>query len=262
MNFLHSFQPKAIAFSVGPLNVYWYGLFIVVGIIAGFIVALYLANKKQVNKDHFYNLFFYFIIFGLIGGRLVHVLSEWSYYKDHLSETYRIWLGGLGLHGVIFACLIVLIIYTKIKKTSFWLMADVLAMGIPLAQFIGRWGNYFNQEIYGKSTSFPWGIPIDLEKRPFGLLDKEYYHPLFLYESLLDLMIFVILLILSRAKFIKQGEIFLIYLITYSMARFSLDFLRINPVSAGPLSLAQWVSLLLILSSAIIIIFRRKKALN
>lgn len=260
MNFLHSFQPKAIAFSVGSLDVHWYGLFLVIGIIIGFIIVLCFANKKQVNKDHFYNLFFYFIVFGIIGGRLAHVFGEWSYYTEHLSETYKIWLGGLSLHGVFLACLVVIIIYTKIKKLSFWLIADIVAIGIPLAQFIGRLGNYFNQEIFGKQTNLAWGIPIDLEKRPYGLLDQEYYHPLFLYESILDLIIFIFLILLSRTKFIRQGEILLIYAISYSAIRFCLDFLRIEVESAGPLSLIQWVSLLIIIVSIIILIFRRKKA--
>lgn len=257
MNFLYSFHPKAIAFSIGPLSIYWYGLFIVLGILLGFFISLYIAKKKQVSANYLYNLFFYFIISGLIGGRLAHVLSEWNYYKEHLSDIYKIWQGGLALHGVLFAGLVVAIIYTKIKKISFWSIGDIFAVSIPLAQAIGRWGNYFNQEIFGKPTDLAWGIPIDFIKRPNGFEAFEYFHPLFLYESVLNLIIFIILLFFINTKFANVGETTLLYFILYSLVRFFLDFLRIDPLSLGPLSVIQWVSILIITGCKIIFLVRR-----
>ena len=261
MNFLHIFHPQAIAFNIGPLTVRWYGLFIVLGILAGFFIALYLAKKKQVDTDHFYNLFFYFIIFGLVAGRFAHVLSEWAYYKDHLADVYKIWQGGTAFFGVLIGCLLTLIIYCKIKKISFWLLSDILAVAAPLAQAIGRWGNYFNQEIVGQPTNLAWGLPIDFGKRPIGYEAYQYFHPVFLYESMADIIIFIILFFfISRKKYFKQGDTILIYFILYSLARFSFDFLRAEAVNIGPLVWTQWVSIILIVVSLVILIWRRRSS--
>lgn len=259
MIFLHSFHPGAIALTIGPLSVHWYGLLIVLGILAAFFVALYLAKRKQVDVNHFYNLFFYFIIFGLIGGRVAHVLVEWCYYKNHLADVYKIWQGGLAFYGVLIGCLLSLIIYCRIKKLSFWLLADILAVAAPLAQAIGRWGNYFNQEIVGKPTNLPWGLPIDLGKRPAGYETYQYFHPLFLYESIADIIIFMALLfIVSKKKSLKAGEMTLTYFILYSVARFFFDFLRAETVKIGPLVWTQWFSVMLIVVSLAILIWRRR----
>lgn len=261
MNFLHSFYPQAIALTVGPFVVRWYGLLIVLGALAGFILALYLAKKKQVDVNHLYNLFFYFIIFGLIGGRIAHVLIEWSYYKNHLTDVYKIWQGGTAFYGVLVGCLLSLIIYCRIKKLSFWLLADILAVAAPLAQAIGRWGNYFNQEIIGRPTNLPWGLPIDLDKRPTGYEAYQYFHPVFLYESIADIIIFMTLLfIFNKKKSFKAGEITFIYFILYSVVRFFFDFLRAETVKIGPLVWTQWFSVMLIVVSLVILIWRRRSS--
>lgn len=259
MNFLHDLHPSAIAFHISSLAIHWYGIILASSFLIGFLLVLHISKQKQVQSNHFYNLFLLLVVFGVIGGRLAHVLTEWGYYRDHLGDIVKIWQGGLALHGVLFAGLIVVFLYAKIKKLSGWLLTDVITVALPLMQAIGRWGNYFNQELFGKPTAGAWGIPIDFVNRPAGYEQFSYFHPLFLYESLLDFLIFFVLLVLFKKNKLATGRLTLLYFILYSTVRFCLDFLRLEPASLGPLSWGQWVSIVIVLSSMIIWIFYGRK---
>ena len=239
INFLHTFVPQPIFFELGFLKIHWYGIFIVLAILAGMFVALRLAKAMGIKSDEVYNLGFYLIIFGLLGARVYAVMLDLPFYSQNPFKVIAIWHGGLAIHGVIIGGLLCLIIYCKKKKQSFFQWADLLAVILPLAQAIGRWGNYFNQELFGSPTKLPWGIPIDFVKRPLEHLSQTHFQPMFLYESILNLLNFAILLLLfyflKLKQKIKPGIIFLIYLINYSIIRIVMEFFRLDatPIILG-----------------------------
>ncbi len=256
---LHDIHPAAVAFELGHLSVRWYGLIIAIALIIGLIIALNFSKKRQIAKEHLYNLFFLLVVFGVLGGRLAHVMTDWSFYRQNLAEVLKIWQGGLAFHGVVLAGLLTVIFYGRRKKISFWALTDVIVPAVPLMQAIGRWGNYFNQELFGRPTHAAWGIPIDLANRPVGYEQFNYFHPLFLYESFFDLAIFIVLLVLFGKNRLKSGRLTLLYFILYSVVRFCLDFLRIEPASLGFLSWGQWVSIALVTAAILCWIWLKRK---
>jgi phosphatidylglycerol---prolipoprotein diacylglyceryl transferase len=259
MNFLHYFHPSAIAWHIGALSIHWYGIIIASALIIGFLIALYTSKQKQVQSDHLYNLFLLLVIFGVIGGRLAHIITDWSYYQQHLSEMIKIWHGGLAFHGVALAGLATAYVYCRAKKVPFWLLTDSIIVAVPLMQALGRWGNYFNQELFGQPTNSAWGIPIDWVNRPVGFQHEAFFQPLFLFESLLDLVIFVILLILFKKHKLTSGRLTLLYFVLYSVVRFCLDFIRLEPAKLGPLTWGQWISLVLFSAAIMLWVWLKKK---
>jgi phosphatidylglycerol:prolipoprotein diacylglycerol transferase len=266
-NFLHTFQPQPILLEIGWLKIYWYGFLIAIGIVLAFLVILYLAKKYKLDKDHVYNLAFYLIVFGLIGDRLYYVIYAWDYYSQNLLDIFKIWQGGLAIHGAMIAGLLVLYIYGKKNDLKFGFLADLFVIGLPLAMFFGRFGNYFNMELFGLPTDLPWGIPIIEAKRPAQYLTSTYFHPTFLYESLWNLIIFIVLFAWHKLRLNKYknpdkiqglGNIALIYFILYSLGRFLNEFLRLDysPYFLG-LRWAQFISLIIIIVCLIIIITRK-----
>jgi phosphatidylglycerol:prolipoprotein diacylglycerol transferase len=267
-NFLHNFQPSALSISIGAVNIYWYGIFIVIGIAAGLAVSLKIAKHFNTKPDDAFDLAFWMIICGLIGARFYHILLEWSYYISNPLDILKIWQGGLAIHGGIIGALLAIIIYSKKNKLSFWPIAAMFAPSLALGQAIGRWGNYFNQELFGTPTNLPWGIPIELMNRPHFYISSEYFHPTFLYESLGDLLIFGILIFLSsRLIFKARGGkitgskiIFFSYLLMYSLLRFFLEFLRTDKTAY----LFGWrwpqiISVMIFIFSAVMLLWRKKK---
>jgi phosphatidylglycerol:prolipoprotein diacylglycerol transferase len=243
INFLHNFNPQAILFSPFGIDIYWYGLFIVSGIIAGLVTALVLAHFYKVSQDVIFDLVFWMVISGIVGARLYHVMLEFKYYLANPLDIIKVWQGGLAIHGGIIAGIIVIIIYawkknifTEEKAPSlrnFWLITAIAAPAVALAQAIGRWGNYFNQELFGKPTDLAWGIPIDFIHKPTQFLSFKYFHPTFLYESLGSLLIFLILIGL-HAWYLKSKKksyefILITYAILYSLLRFTTEIIRIDP---------------------------------
>jgi len=271
---LHNFQPQPILFQLGWLKIHWYGFLIACGAVLAFSLVLFLAKKYQLNKDHIFNLGFYVIIFGLIGDRLYYVFYAWKYYSHNLLDIFKIWQGGLAIHGAMIAGVLVILIYAKKNKLNPWFLTDLAVVALPLAMAIGRWGNFFNMELFGRPTNLPWGIFISEAKRPLEFISSTHFHPTFLYESFGNLIILIILLGFHffRLKKYKNnlknisglGNITLIYLILYSILRFSNEFLRqdYSPYFLG-LRWAQVISLLIIGSCLIIFIYKlvsRKKS--
>jgi phosphatidylglycerol:prolipoprotein diacylglycerol transferase len=258
--FLHDFYPSPIAFRIGPLNFYWYGLLMVLAIFLGG-GSFFWLNKtyKILKEEEVWNLSFYLILSGLIGARLFHLFYNFSYYWQNPLAIFKIWQGGLSIHGALVGGMLALFFYSRFKNLSFWLLADLLAPALALGKTIGRWGNYFNQELYGWPTDLPWAIPIDYFNRVEGFLHFKYFHPTFLYESLWCFSIFLILLIIHRKRIKKlreqkhsnilehSGFIFLLYLVLYSFGRFLIEFLRIDPQPIFlSLRLGQWLSLIIL----------------
>jgi len=266
MNFLHTYQPNSILISLGPIQIHWYGLLIVSGALLAILVSVKLADYYQIKKEIFIDLAFWLIIGSLVGARLYHVLVELPYYLQRPLAIFYLWQGGLAIYGAIFTGLVILWWYTKKHLLNFWQLTALIVPGLALAQAIGRWGNYFNQELFGQPTNLTWGIPIDLVNRPVEYFSSQYFHPVFLYESLGDLLIFIILII-AHLYIIKKTashdlKIFcykllvICYLFLYSCLRFALEYLRIDPTPVFfNLRFAQLVSLIVIISSLVYLIY-------
>lgn len=273
-NFLHTYNPTPILISFGPINVYWYGLFIVTGILAALLVILKLAGYYRVDKNIVIDSAFYLIIGGIIGARLFHVLLEIDYYWQNPLNILRLWQGGLAIHGAIISGLLLVWQIAKKHKINFWLLAAICAPGLAIAQAIGRWGNYFNQELFGKPTDLPWGIPIEPANRILEYYNSQFFHPAFLYEFAGSIIIFFILIMMhrrllnkSKAKIapnphpeVKFMNIIMAYLLMYSVLRFSLEFLRVDPTpELLGLRLPQLTSLLIIFPVIGIIYYKNYK---
>ena len=264
-NFLHTFEPRPILFALGPIKIYWYGLFIVLAIFASAYVMLWLAKKQNISQETIFDLLFWLVLSGLIGARLYDVLLELPYYTKQPIAIFKIWQGGMAVHGAIFGCALVLFLFAKKRAINFWSLTALVATAAPLAQAIGRWGNYFNQELFGRPTDLPWGIPIDIANRPLEYMNYAYFHPTFLYESFGNIIIFLILLtvfiiMIKRTEDSPQFSIF-IYLILYSILRFGLEFIKIDrtPELFG-LRWPQIASLILMAVSLVgLIVYRRKR---
>ncbi|MCX6796371.1 MAG: prolipoprotein diacylglyceryl transferase [Candidatus Falkowbacteria bacterium] len=239
-------------------------MFIVLGILATLVVALKLAEFYSISKETMIDLAFYLIIAGVLGARLYDILLAFPYYAANPLETIKIWNGGLAIHGALLAGIITLWLYAKKKKINFWLLSALVVPGLALAQAIGRWGNYFNQELYGRPTNLPWGIPIEPARRLPEFFSDQYFHPTFLYESLGSLVIFCLLLylhylLIKKQKFSCQ-RLVLTYLCLYSLLRFAVETLRVDYTYFFlGLRWPQFVSLLVIIFSCGWLIYQNNK---
>jgi phosphatidylglycerol:prolipoprotein diacylglycerol transferase len=219
--------------SIGPITIYWYGVFIVLGILLAILTAIKLAGIYKISKDTIIDLAFWLVIAGVIGARLYDVMLSWKYYQLYPGDIIKVWQGGLAIHGAIFGGALALWIYVKKYKLDLWNLAAVIVPGLALAQAVGRWGNYFNQELFGRPTGLPWGIPIEPANRLTDYFNYAYFHPVFLYESIGSLFIFGVLMGLHY--FMKKQDSFRpriilgTYLVLYSFLRFTIEFWRIDP---------------------------------
>jgi phosphatidylglycerol---prolipoprotein diacylglyceryl transferase len=248
--FWQSYLPDAIFFSVGPIHVHWYGLILILAILAAaWQSRKYFLKRDIINLSQFEDLVFYIIIFGLIGARFGHVVFfEFSYYLQNPIDIFKVWQGGLSIQGALLFGFLTVVIWARQHKIDFWRLVDGLILAVPLGQVIGRWGNYFNQELFGKPVS--WGIPIAPSNRVEGYQEFVYFQPAFFYESLLNLILFIVLYKLAFKKSLKKGLLTLIYLASYGLIRFFMEFVRIDDtLLINAWRLPQMISLALILSA-------------
>ena len=261
INFLHTNIPERILFAFGPFHIYWYGFLIVIGMILAILIAIKLGSYYGIYKDIIIDSSFWLIIGGVVGARLYHVILEFPYYLKNPLNIFKLWNGGLAIHGAIIAAIIIFYLISKKNNIEFFKLISIVTPGFALAMAIGRWGNYFNQENFGLPTSLPWGIPIEPANRVVGYLNFEYFHPTFLYESIGNFIIFLILVlihVLLIKKKIKNFEIVLFsHLILYSILRFSNEYVRIDvtPEFLG-MRWPQIMSLIIIIVSIVFIAFR------
>lgn len=228
MNFLHSFSPNPIAISVGPISIYWYGIVLALAMSCALALAVKIGKHKNISSETIFDVVIWLIIGGLIGARLYEIGLNFSYYINAPVEIVQIWNGGLAIHGGLIGGGIALFIYIKKKKLDFWKLAAILTPAVALGQAIGRWGNWFNQELFGVPTSKPWGIPIEALYRPEGYHKFLYFHPTFLYESIGCLLICLLLVFLLR-QHVKNQVIIGSYFILYGILRFALELIKIDP---------------------------------
>ena len=225
-----------VAFTIFGVDIMWYGILMATGMILGVLLALKEAKRVGIDEDDVLNLALIAIPSGLLGARLYYVIFNWSYYSQNVSEILNFRGGGMAIHGALIGGILAGFIYTKIKGIYFFKMADAVMLGIPLAQAIGRWGNYINGEAHGGPTDLPWGIMVDGMK----------VHPTFLYESIWDLGIFIFLWLFRKNKK-YEGQLAITYIILYSIGRFFIEGLRTDSLMIGPLRMAQVISLVAII---------------
>jgi len=259
---LQNIEPlNRVAFELGPISVYWYGIIIGTGIALGLFLALREGERRGLHKDLLPDLLIWAIPISIICARLYYVIFMWDYYVANPGKIFAVWEGGLAIHGALIGAVLTGIVYTRIKKVSFWKIADITAPSILLGQAIGRWGNFMNQEAHGGEVSREFLENLHLPDFIINqmYIDGVYYHPTFLYESIWNLVGFIILILLRKVN-LKRGEIFLSYIIWYSIGRYFIEGMRTDSLMIGDLlRTAQVISLVMIVVAIVLIIWRRLK---
>ena len=263
-----------VAFRIGPLTVYWYGIIIVTAVLVAGWVAAFEAKRRGENEDHIWNALIIVVLLGIVGARLYHVFSSpaggalgWEYYREHPEAIFQIWNGGLAIYGAVAGGVLGILLYVYRAKLSIWRYLDIGTPALLIGQAIGRWGNFVNQELYGPPTTLPWGIKIDEFHRfpPFHDLSQYplemRFHPVFLYESLWNLIGFVLIMVAGRkwAARLKEGDLFLAYLIWYPVGRLWVEALRPDAWKIGNVPTAQIISLVLIVVAVVALVIRHRR---
>ncbi len=259
-----------MTFHIGPIPIHLYGVILMLGALAGAWLATAEAKRRGENPDIVWDALTWVLIGGVVGARLWHVFTPpesmvklgitTHYYLTHPLAILEVWRGGLGIPGAVMGGVLAFWLYARHKKIPFAYWLDIFAPGIALGQAIGRWGNYVNQELYGAPTNLPWAIYIDPQHRLPKFANQAYYHPLFLYESLWNLLNMSVLLYLGR-KYrdrLYNGDLFLIYLIIYAVGRFFLEFLRLDPAEVGGLDINQMLMAVVAISAAAALAWRHR----
>ena len=252
---------ERIAIDLGFIKIYWYSITMFLGVLAGIIVAYIEIKRKKIDIDKFSNMAFYAILSGFVGARIYYVLFNLDYYLSSPIEILKIWNGGLAIHGGIIGAILAIYIYCRKNEFNFLEMLDICAPALIIGQIIGRWGNFFNSEAHGGIVTRGFLESLHLPEFIINgmYIDGNYYHPTFLYESLLNLICFIILMTLRRNKKIKIGVITGIYLMWYGVVRFFIESLRTDSLMLGSLRMAQVISIVLFIIGLVLIILSRKK---
>ncbi len=252
-------SPGPLVFQLGPFALRWYGLLIALAVLAGLTLATRLGNARGIEPALIADLLPLLVLGAVIGARIYYVALEWRQYAANPIEALAIWRGGIAIHGALIGGVLTTILYCRWRRQPFWPLLDVLVPAVALGQAIGRWGNFFNSEAFGVPTDLPWKLRIPAANRPPEFLEQLYFHPTFLYESLWNVGVCVLLLVLFRQASRGQiqlpaGALSCVYLMAYSSGRVWIEGLRIDPLCLfaeppfceGGLRMAQLVSLLLI----------------
>ncbi|MEI8132665.1 MAG: prolipoprotein diacylglyceryl transferase [Leptolinea sp.] len=255
-------------FYIGPLFVHFYGVIIMFGALLGAWLAARLAVQYGQNPDLIWDVFPWILVAGVIGARIWHVLTPSAsmqsrgaganYYFTNPIEILNFRAGGLGIPGAVIGGLLALYFYCRKNKVSLAAMSDMIAPGLALGQAIGRWGNFVNQELYGQPSTLPWAINIEPAFRLPAFQNVATYHPLFLYESIWNLLNMGLLLWMGKklSNLLRPGDIFLTYLVVYPLGRFLLEFLRLDPSPVGGLNINQTLMAVTAISAGLALIIR------
>jgi phosphatidylglycerol:prolipoprotein diacylglycerol transferase len=258
-------------FAIGPLYVHFYGIILMLGAVAGAWLATSEVRRRGQDPEIVWDLLVYLVVGGILGARLWHILTPppssialgrtTAYYLTHWLDAIAVWEGGLGIPGAVMGGAITLYIYARKHGLRFAEWADIASPSLALGQAIGRFGNFFNQELYGAPTNLPWKLYIDPGHRLSGFEQQAYYHPLFAYESILNLANVVFLLWMSR-RFqdrLVPGDLFIAYLITYPTVRFCLDFLRLDASEVAGVNANQTLMAAVAVSAALLLWWRHRR---
>lgn len=258
-------------FMIGSFKIYFYGIIITCGVILAAWLASHETRRRGLDGDLVWDALVWLMIGGIIGARLWHVFSPpqsmveqgvtTAFYLTHPLDLINIRNGGLGIPGAVIGGLITLFWYCRKHHLDFAVWTDIVAPCVPLGQAIGRWGNFFNQELYGAPTDLPWAIFIDPERRLPGYQTFSYFHPLFLYESLWNFASMALLLWLGRRypDRLMKGDLFLLYCVLYPVARFGLEFLRLDSSQIAGLNSNQTIMAVVAIISAAVLIIRHQQ---
>ena len=261
------------AFTVFGQDIYWYGIFIGLGVILGVLLALHEAKRTGQNPDTYLDFIIYAMIIAIIGARLYYVIFSWDFYSQHPEKIFAIREGGLAIYGGIIGGVLTAIVYSRVKKKNFWVMADTVAPSLILGQMLGRWGNFFNKEAFGGFTDNLFAMRYQLSQvrasdvTPDILqnlvtvngVDYIQVHPTFLYESMWSLCVFIILLILQRKKKFN-GQVCATYFFGYALGRVWIEGLRTDQLCIGNVPVSQALSAVLIIASVVLYVYCKKKA--
>ena len=251
-----------VAFHLGNLSVKWYGIIMAVAIVLACWMAINEGKKRQIIPDDFVDLLLWAVPLGYVGARIYYVIFEWGYYSQHPEQIIAIWNGGIAIYGGLIAGLIVLLIFCYKRILPPFLLLDIIAPGVMAAQILGRWGNFVNQEAHGAPTTLHFLQSLHL---PQFIIEQmkiggTYYLPTFLYESFFNLIGLILILSLRHKKHLfKQGEVFMTYLLWYSVVRFFVEGMRTDSLYIfGIIRVSQALSLILFIATIILWIYRRK----
>ena len=275
IRFVHlgiTIEHLAKAFYIGNFPIAYYGVIILIGVIAGSKVAFWEAKRTGQNEEMYVDFAFFAVIFALIGARIYYVVFDWDLYKDNLLEVFNFRAGGLAIYGGIIGAVITLLVFAKKRKVSPWLMMDTGVLGLVTGQIIGRWGNFVNREAFGgytdglfamqiqKAEVYPWDITEEIAEHILWIDGVEYIqvHPTFLYESLWNIGVLIFLLAFRRKKKFT-GEVFCWYLIGYGVGRFWIEGLRTDQLLIGSLPVSQILSALLVIGTSGYLIWKRRQ---
>ncbi len=264
--------PSPIAFSIGPIAVHWYGIAYAVGLAAAYLVISREARWRKLDVGLLPNAMIAVAIAALIGGRIYHVIDQWQLYKDDLLRIVLPPYSGLGVYGGIIAGVVIAYAYARWKRQPFLAWADAVAPGLFVMQAIGRWGNFFNQELYGAPTNLPWGIAIQCQYRtqgypcppgsdPLATLG-QHFQPMFLYESLSGLLGALALIWIARrfADRLRTGDVLLVFFIWFSCVRFAVESLKADNWRLFGVPTAQIVATVTVLGAATILVSRHARS--
>jgi prolipoprotein diacylglyceryl transferase len=221
-------SPKHGIVNIGPLPLHAYGLMLAIGVLVATKVAESRWARTGRDPKEFGAIVVPVVIAGVVGARIYHLFTGYKWSDGGFVGTFEIWKGGLSIWGAVGAGLIAVYLIARRRKLDTLMLVDVIAPGVVLAQAIGRWGNYFNQELFGRPTTLPWGLEIDLAHRPPGFTQYATFHPTFLYESLWCLLVFGTLLLVERRYALKRGQVFALYVAMYTFGRIWFEALRID----------------------------------
>lgn len=248
-----------IAIKLGPVEIRWYAICILLGLILGIYLAAKEAPRKKIRQDDILDFILIAFPLSIVGARLYYVAFSWSEYKDNLLSIFAVWNGGIAIYGGLITGAIVLYFFSRHRFIETLDFLDVVAPSVMLAQAIGRWGNFFNQEAYGKAVDSLNYLPGFIRDQMY--IDGAYRQPTFLFESLWNVFGFALICILRRqSKLLKQGEITAFYLIWYGCGRLLIEGLRTDSLMFLGVRVSQWVSGLLILVGIVMVLVRRRKS--
>jgi len=252
-------SPGPLLFQLGPFSLRWYGLLIAIAVLCGLALATRLGKERGIDSTLIADLLPLLVLAAVVGARIYYVTFEWRQYRFNWLDALAIWRGGIAIHGALIGGTLAVILYSRWRKIAFWNLLDVLLPSVALGQAIGRWGNFFNSEAFGLPTDLPWKLTIPFSNRPVEFLDQSTFHPTFLYESIWNLGVLLLLLWLFRRGMegriaLPAGALSCVYLMSYSCGRLWIEGLRIDPLClmgtppycAGGLRMAQLISLVLI----------------